>query len=341
MNILYLGDMAAHCTSRHRALALGRIGHHVVHVDPVACVRWTRLSRILHYRTGYKLINSKVRDYVMSEAANWGREYDIVWVDNGEAVSRQLLGLLKSKYSCLVVNYNCDDPTGGRDGARWLTFRGSLCEYHLAVVVRAESQVEYPIYGAQRVLRVWRSADEVAHAPRLITPEIYKKWSSEVAFVGTWMQERGPFMYELVKAGVPLSIWGDRWYKAKEWAELKKYWRGPALGGDDYAYAIQCAKINLGLLSKGNRDLHTQRTAEIPSLGGFFCAERTVEHCMLYRENTEAVFWSDVPECVAKIKYYINNEGERSTIAKNGNRVYSEGSMRNECVVADVIKSLV
>lgn len=340
MKILYLGDASPYCTSRHRALALERLGHIVVHVDPSSIFKWNRWNLALHYNTGFTLLNKQVEAYVLGEAVKNGSRFDVVWSDSGELISGNLLSRLRLRHAPILINYNCDDPTGSRDGFRWLTFRRSIPKYDLCVVVRRESEVEYPRYGAKGVLRVWRSADEIAHAPRPITPQVYEKWSSEVAFIGTWMPERGPFMKKLINAGVPLSIWGDRWHKASEWSKLRQYWRGPALGGDDYAYAIQCAKINLGLLSKGNRDLHTQRTAEIPSLGGFFCAERTSEHCILYRENAESVFWSNTSECLDKIKYFLINEIERLAIAKGGNQAYKIGHMRNEHVVSVVLESL-
>jgi len=66
-------------------------------------------------------------------------------------------------------------------------------------------------------------------------------------------------------------------------------WRGPGLeAAEEYAKANQCVNVNLGLLSKGNRDLTTQRSHEILHLGGILCAERTPERTELYREH-EAV----------------------------------------------------
>ena len=46
--------------------------------------------------------------------------------------------------------------------------------------------------GAKQVLRVFMSADEVSHAPRVITPQDQAKWQSQVLFLGTWMPEARP-----------------------------------------------------------------------------------------------------------------------------------------------------
>ena len=177
-----------------------------------------------------------------------------------------------------VVNYNVDDPFGRRDGRRWRLYLRSVPCYDLVVVVREVNVAEAYARGARGVLRLYRSADEEAHAPRPLTAVDRAKWTDGVIFVGTWMPERGPLLASLLEAGVPLSIHGDGWRKAAEWPVLQPSWRGPALYGEDYVKAIRHARVCLGLLSKGNRDLHTQRSMEIPFAGGLLCAERTSEH---------------------------------------------------------------
>ena len=73
------------------------------------------------------------------------------------------------------------------------------------------------------------SADEIVHRPIRLTSAERERWAAEVVFVGTWMPERGPFIAKLMEQGIQLSIWGDRWYKAKEWKLLKNAWRGPGI----------------------------------------------------------------------------------------------------------------
>jgi spore maturation protein CgeB len=161
-------------------------------------------------------------------------------------------------------------------------------------------------------------ADEVAHAPRLITAEIERQWSSKVAFVGTWMPERGPFFRELIERGVPLTIFGDGWEKAPEWPVLQPVRRTSSLEGDEYCYAIQCAKINIGMISIGNRDLHTQRSLEIPALGSVLCAKRTSEHEQLYVDGKEALFWNDAEECARICMGLLDDEIRRKRLALAG-----------------------
>jgi len=163
-----------------------------------------------------------------------------------------------------------------------------------------------------------------------------------VAFIGTWMryEKRDEFLLELVAQGVPISIWGDRWEKSPHFAKLKSYWRGNALRGRDYVAAIQGSKLCLGMLSKGNRDLHTQRSLEVPFAGGLFCAERTTEHQELYKEGAEAVFWSDATECADICNRLLKDSILREKIRKSGMERIRALKLGNEDVCRHVLKTL-
>lgn len=191
----------------------------------------------------------------------------------------------------------------------------------------------------KKIMRVYRSADEVSHAPRKLTEKDHQTWDSEVLFLGTWFPERGPFLLELIQLGVPLTIRGPNWHKAPEWPQLKSYWKGGAIAGDDYAKAIQCAKVNLGLLSKENRDLHTTRSLEIPALGGLLCAERTSEHITMYVEGQEAIFWKDAKECAAMCRFALSDENRRQTIAAAGHLRVKKNGHYNENILTTILNA--
>ena len=145
----------------------------------------------------------------------------------------------------------------------------------------------------------------------------------------------------MIEAGIPLTIYGDRWQKAQEWSILRNAWKGrPLYTEDEYAKAIQTTKICLGLLSKGNRDLHTTRSIEIPYLGGLLCAERTTEHLELYQEGEEAVFWSDTAECIQICQTLLNDEDRRKEIAAKGRTRCIKNNILNAAIMAKIISSV-
>lgn len=333
LNVLYVGPINGTCLDR--AHAMRRLGHQVRHIDLREWLPDTPWVDRITWRLGGHLFGWYLARQVHQRLA--GQRYDLVYVDNGEHVGPAVVKAFRA-FAPRVVNYNIDDPTGGRDMQRFAAYRRALPFFDLAAVVREDNLPECKALGARRVLRVWRSADEVSHAPRPLTEALRQQWASEVLFLGTWMPERGAFLLDLVRLGVPLTIRGSHWQKAPQWPELAPHWKGGSLAGDHYALALQCAKVNLGLVSKGNRDLHTTRSLEIPALGALFCAERTSEHTLMYTEGEEAVFWRDAKECAAQCLRMLADDALRERIARAGHLRFKANRHGNEDIVAQMLK---
>jgi spore maturation protein CgeB len=336
MNVLYLGSNSG--TSLHRANAIRRIGHKVEVVDPEEFVPKGRVVSKFHWETGGLFSASSVGAAVTERIDR--QHFDCTWVDGGRYVGSRLVRLLQSKFGP-VINYNIDDPFGSRDRFSWSSYRKSVRNYDLVVVVRAENIAEAENYGANKVLRVYRSADEVAHAAIPMKDDDFQIWKSDVLFVGTAFPERGQFMARLLERGVPLSIYGNSWEKLKEWPLLKKAWKKPGTSNDrDYAMAIGSAQICLGLLSKENRDLHTTRTMEIPSMGSLFCAERTGEHSSLYDEGHDAFFWPNADECADICHRLLADKKIITSVADNGHRRFMKNGHQNEKMIRQVFAEI-
>ena len=99
-------------------------------------------------------------------------------------------------------------------------------------------------------------------------------------------------------------------------------------------------QICLGLLSKGNRDLHTRRSVEIPYIGSLLCAERTREHLTMYKEDEEAVFWDTPEECAQKCLALLADEEKRSRIAEAGHLRCMASDYLNEPVMRRILDAL-
>jgi spore maturation protein CgeB len=330
--ILYVGPTSGTCLDR--ANAFRRLGHDVTHIDVRDLLPATRWVDRVVWRLGGHWLAWLVTPRL--KAALQGQHFDLCHVDNGEWFDACHVRLLK-QHAGKVINYNIDDPTGPRDGKRFAAYRRAASEYDLLAVVREDNLPELQALGARQTIRVWRSADEVSHAPRALSAADHQLWDSDVLFLGTWMPERGPFLLKLVQLGVPLSIRGPNWQKAPEWPQLKAHWKGGSIGGDDYARAIQCAKVNLGLLSKGNRDLHTTRSLEIPALGALFCAERTPEHQAMYTEGEDAVFWADAEECARQCQWLLHDEARRSAMAQRGHQRFLRNRHGNQDILQQML----
>lgn len=341
MKILYIGHSNKSSTSFHRAKALERIGHIVEIQDPYKILENSnKLFSKVHYRTGYKFLQKKVKRWINLIASK--EKYDLIWVNSGELFGADNIAYLKSRFETFIILYNNDDPTGGRDGRRFDMLLKAIPEYDMCVVMRDVNISEYYKLGAKKVIRVFMSYDEVEHAP-LNLKEIPEEFKSQVSFIGTNIPKdnRDKFIYDLINRGVPISIWGGRWERSPYWKELKPHFRGQTLKGKDYIAAIQGSRICLGLLSKGNRDLHTTRTFEIPYMGSLLCAERTEEHMALFQEDIEAIFWKDLDECVEKCLKLLSNDVLIDEIKEKGRERLLKDQRGNENVVKYILDQVV
>lgn len=335
LRIAYVGP--AHGTSLHRARALERLGHEVSLVDPwdwLGRSKWT--ARWLHHAGGFG-VGLRIDGQLFSAVA--AARPELIFVNQGEFLGPSLIRRLRT-LNVPIVNYTNDNPFSGRDGLRLHRYRKALLYYDLLAIPRAENVAQAKRRGVRNVTRFWFTADEVGHRPRKVIHDAPHSYAADVVFIGTWMPERGPFMAELIGRGVPISIWGDRWQKAPEWPVIAAHWRDQGIYDDEsYAAAIQSAKICLGLLSKGNRDLHTSRSVEIPTLGSLLCAERTSEHLALYEEGVEAVFWSDAEECAAQCHRLLADDALREGIAARGHERALLNNLFNEPLMAGILKA--
>ncbi len=344
MRILYISYGGLESTAFHRAQALERIGHELQLLDIGQILgnflRGPILTRC-HFYSGYRFLQSALVNSIAERLSQCQRQFDLVWVDSGEWLGRRAIKVLK-RLACPVLLYNLDDPTGPRDQHRFGTLRRTIAEYDACVVVRAESKQEFQQTGAKHVIRVWRSYDEIAHAPFSRMCDIPEKFRSEVCFVGTWMrcEDRGEFLLKLARSGIELAVWGNGWKRSRQWSELRNYYRGPGLFQKDYVAALQGSKICLGLLSKLNRDLHTQRSMEIPFAGGLLCGERTAEHASLYQDGTEAMFWSSAEECIDVCRQLLGNAQRRESIRLAGMKKVRQLHVGNEDICRTILDSM-
>jgi len=241
---------------------------------------------------------------------------DGLWVDKGLTIFRRTLAAVKSQQpACRLVSYSPDDMLNLRNQSRY--YIGGLPLYDLHVTTKSYNVAELKVLGAIDVFFVGNAYDPHTHRPLELTADEKTQWGSDVGFIGGFEWERYQMMLALAAAGIRVVIRGPGWESYSK-ANSNLIIKPGYVYADDYARAICGSKINLCFLRKDNRDLQTQRSAEIPACGGFMLAERTNEHLGLFEEGKEAEFFSDMEELISKVRYYLDHEQERAQIAARG-----------------------
>ncbi len=342
MRIFYIGPSSPSTTSRHRADALGRIGHQVTLFDPFEALADDLSGPVrsrLHYRSGYRLLQPRLR-MMLEKRSRQIASHDAIWIDAGELLGRRsverLAGLAPTILVCI------DDPAGGRDGRRFDSLIEALPAYDLCVTFRNPTLEDFRRLGAKRSVRVWMGYDEVAHRPPSAAESA--DWvGGGVAFIGTWMagEDRDAMVLGLVERGLPVSVWGDRWHRSPHWRRIEPFWRGSALHGRDYCRAVAGADACLGLVSRGNRDQHTTRSLETPFIGGLFVGRRTGEHEALFGDGEGALLWDDLDACAQHCRWAIANPDAARTLRDAGMERVRKGGFGNETLTASILTELV
>jgi len=334
LRIAYIGP--AWGTSLHRARALERLGHTVSIIDPWSWLGKSKWVGRWQHHTGAFGVCIIIKQRIIREV--YAARPDMIWVNQGELLSASLMQNLHS-INVPIVNYANDNPFCSVNKYRFRKYKTALPFYDLIVVTFEDNVTQAMSVGAKKVMRVFMCADEKIHSQCELTTNDHTQFDNDVSYISQWAPERGAFLAKLVGMGIPISIWGDRWNKAKEWPILTPYWRGPGIYDRDYSKIIQCSKISLCLLYKAAGNLHTNRSIEIPALGTLLCAERSVEHQTLYDEGKEAIFFNNADECADLCHKYLADNELRMDIARRGHERALRNNLFNEPVMASIIEA--
>ncbi|MGA9719235.1 MAG: glycosyltransferase [Acidobacteriaceae bacterium] len=249
---------------------------------------------------------------------------------------RTLRRLRESGVFC--IDFVIDNPFGPRNDPGWRLYRRTVPGFDLTGVQRDVSLTDYRKAGAQEVVRILNGFERTVHYP---PPPDWNdsRRDRQVSFIGTPYDDRADFLARLWRAGVAVDISGSRphWQAALPADAFAATFRVGELVADAYREAIWRSRINLAFVTHSNSDQVAQKSFEITACGGFLLAERTAEHLACFREDEEAVFFSDFEECRAKIDRYLNDEAERARIAAAGQRRAWNSGYDNDSVLSGLL----
>ena len=325
MNILSIGGFSGlgesnTCTLRDKVLQ--EFGT-VEHVDT------TKVPYNLHYRICNRLFrlglnvplpdlsgaNREIKRLVRSNPSH----YDVIWIDKGIVIDKTTFKTIKqTQPDSKIIGYSPDWMMGRHNQSR--QFIESLPFYDCYVTTKSYAVEEMKNAGCKDVIYIGNAFQKGFHRPFELSVEEHEKYDCEVGFIGAYEEERAESIKYLADNGIRVDIWGN--YRWKEFCDghHNLMFRGTELVSDEYCKALSGCKISLCFLRKMNKDLQTTRSIEIPACGSFMLAERTSEHLDLFKEDEEAVYFSDNQELLDKCRKYLTDVVARKRIAEAGHR---------------------
>jgi hypothetical protein len=340
LRILFVGPIDQDGTCRHRLEALQRLGQEVEGItttNPFRNVGSRFLRRVfvkLNRHVDLRGANEK-----MLQRLSQG-QWDVLWVDRGLIIHPATLQQAKVLQPGLVrVSYSPDDMLNPNTHTR--RYLATIPHYDLHVTTKSYNVSELEKLGAPRAFFVGNAYQPEVHRPVAVTDADRERLGvAPVSFIGECYDERAEIMNALARDGIPIAFRCPSWPRHRPRPTDLRIIEG-YLAGDDYARFLCGCKIALAFLHKGNRDLQTTRSVEIPACGVFMLAERTDEHQALFREGVEAEFFGDYEELLRKTRYYLEHEEERQRIAREGRRRCLESGYSNVDRLQAVLQQIV
>lgn len=317
MKILYVAGLSPNDSSLYRQWAIERAGHQVVPINIFEYESARPIVRKIMHRLNAGPGASRLNADILRRAVE--ERVDLVWGDKVLWMQPSTLQALRAS-GITTVDYTIDNPFGPRKDPGWRLFVKAIPFYDLHVVQRDKNILDYRNRGARNVLKIQTAYEPTIHFP---PPP---GWSDrdrdrEVSFIGTPYDDRAVTLgrlAELGEFGVAISGNQPMWAQALSSTVFSKVFRDGELYHQQYREAIWRSRINLSFLTHSNQDEFVHKSFEIAACGGFLLAERSAGHLERFKEDEEAVFFSDFEECARKIRRYLPDEAARTRVAAAG-----------------------
>ncbi len=146
-------------------------------------------------------------------------------------------------------------------------------------------------------------------------------FASEVAFVGSWYENRANVLRSV--AHRPLAIWGPGWRRRELPSALQACVRGAHTPPEEWVRIYSASQIVLALHyvdPEGRYPVHqaSPRVFEAMACGAFVLTDRQLDVLALFRDGEHLVSFTDGYDLDRKIAYYLDHGEERRRIAAAG-----------------------
>lgn len=296
------------------------------HSEPKFISFWHRIQ----YGSRLGPIVFKVNQRLINIAVEF--QPKIIWLHTAHLISPRTIKYLRTVLpKTIFVLYTHDNPFSHAAKKRvWRNFRKSIPLFDIHVAHRENDFIGYKKYKVepQFLMRSYFIPETENPIPR---EQIPARFICDVVFAGHYENDgRVEMLESICEAGYTLNLFGGGWTAAlshlRPDSPLRaKYPVMPATKVD-YQYAICGAKVALCFLSTLNQDTYTTRSFQIPAMKVVMLSQYTDDLASLYQPDVEAVFFKSKSEMLHQLKFLLENEQRRNSIAEAGyKKAYSAG----------------
>jgi hypothetical protein len=319
MRILFVGDIQPYLTTAARLTALQELGIPVAALDQRPFFQsGARIGRAL---THWTLLTPGVFAFNRALLARARAvKPDVVWIEKGIYVFPATLRELKREHRAVMAYHNTDDWKG-RDRfhrLHWRFLLAGLRVFDLHITSNLHNVREFREAGLPHVLHMELAANQALEHPGALTEAERRELGAPVGFIGHWEPVTERLVLHLARNGIEVKLYGQGWEHAADPAALRGIAQYRWVDGTEYARAIRSFDINVGIVSKWNRNHTASRTFQIPALGAFLLHERNEVVTGYFREGVEAEFFDSEDELLEKCRRYLAHPDERRRVAEAG-----------------------
>jgi hypothetical protein len=322
LRILFVGgDMSPYLTTRARRDALLELGQQVETIAPRDFVKHD--SPWLGKLSFWTLLTPRIFAFnrAIVKAAE-RMQAQVVWIEKGTEVFPRVLRALHRDPARILVYHNTDDWKAKTrlHALHWRFLLRGLRLYDLHVTSNLHNVREFQQLGLPHVQHMELAANPAFPDPEPVPEAERRSLGAAVGFIGHWEPTTERTLRRVAEAGLPLKVYGGGWERADLSGPLAAAVQRRLVLGLEYMRAILSFDVNVGIVSKWNRNHTASRTFQIPALGAFLLHERNEVVTRLFREGVEAEFYGSDDELIEKCRHYLTHPEERQRIAAAGRR---------------------
>lgn len=313
LKILMLGHMTPGSNSRSLSDGFVQAGHEVRSVDTAFAASprvGTRLWMSKRWRREVTKKADRSLHLALKEAQEGFRPDLLVAIKTVMFDQELILGSGARR----KLHVSFDDVSNADNISR--RYLANESKWDAVVTTKSHNVAELTARGVRQVISIKGAYDPTFH--RISVPFRARRYTA--GFIGAARPDRFHLPLALA-AEFPDSgvIYGPRWDR--------KYPNGvpgtsifPPVTVDGFTKAANSIQMGIVLLNSENRDTHTMRSYETPACGQLILGQRTGEHCEMFEDGTEALFFDSWEEMWSLARAASTDLSRMEQIAAAGQR---------------------